>query len=328
MPAVAKYPSDNLRVATQFQGLYRHVHQQRQPPTEQTESQRPIDEIPPGDDPPPPPLLTVRIDRVSPIAGALTGGITITLNGRGFQPDAQVFFGNSPSPSVTVESSTTARALLPAASETGSVNVSLFNPDGTGATRAGGFTYVITGTGAQAEVQGVSPLAVIEDTETEVTLRGRNLIEAHTNGMLALRGPTRANVAVANVASSRDEATGIEELTFTVRITASPPLDPLERLAIQVLASSRPGAQNDGVVESSRHMFTVLPRARPVPLAYSANLDPGKPNLVVVAGRNLEGCTLDLGDGATVHLQRSDDRILAGIVTLEGGKKGGGDVPS
>lgn len=290
------------------------------PAADQPELQRPIDEIPPGDDPPPPPPRPVRIDRVSPVAGALTGGITVTLFGAGFQPDAQVFFGSSPSPSVTVESATTARAVLPAASQTGSVNVSLFNPDGTGATRAGGFTYVVTGTGAQAEVQGVSPLSVIEDTETEVTLRGRNLIEAYTNGMLALRGPTRANVAIAGVASSRDAETGIEELTFTVRVTAAPRLDPLERLAIQVLASSRPGAQNDGVVESSRHMFTVLPRARPVPLAYSANLEPGRPNLVVVAGRNLEGCTLDLGDGATVQLQRSDDRILAGIVTLESRK--------
>jgi transcriptional regulator with XRE-family HTH domain/pyrrolidone-carboxylate peptidase len=296
------------------------------PTADQTDAQRPIDPILLGDDDPP--ILRIRINQVSPIAGALAGGIDVTLTGTGFQPEAEVYFGSTPSPEVTFVSPSVVRAKLPPASQTGSVNVSLFNSDGTGATRPGGFTYVVTGTGAQAEVMGVAPLSVIEDTESEITLRGRNLIEAYTNGMLALRGPTRANVTVVNVLNSRDETTGIEELTFSVRITATPQLDPLERMAIQVLASSRPGAQNDGVVESSRHMFTVLPRSRPVPLAYSANLDPGKPNLVVVAGRNLEGCTLDLGDGATVHLQRSDDRILAGIVTFGGRKKGSGEVPS
>jgi DNA-binding XRE family transcriptional regulator/pyrrolidone-carboxylate peptidase len=248
----------------------------------------------------------------------MAGGITVTLTGTGFQPGAEVYFGSSPSPNVTVESSTMASAMLPAASQPGSVDVSLFNPDGSGATRTGGFTYVVSGTGQQAEVLGVSPLAVIEDTESDVTLRGRNLIEAYTNGMLALRGPTRASVAILHFTSSRDDATGIEELTFTVRITATPPLEPLERMTIQVLASRRPGAQQDGIFESSRQMFTVLPRSRPVPLAYSANLEPGKPNLVVVAGRNLEGSTLELGENMTVHMQKSDDRILAGIVTVSG----------
>lgn len=293
---------------------------------DQPPSQRPIEERPPGDDPPPRP---VRINQISPIAGILTGGIDVTLTGVGFQPEAEVYFGSSPSPEVTFVNASVVRAKTPPASQVGSVSVSLFNPDGTGATRTGGFTYVVMGTGAQAEVMGVSPLSLIEDTESEVAIRGRNLIEAYTNGMLALRGPTRANVTIANVTNSRDETTGIEELTCTVRITATPPLDPLERMAIQVLASSRPGAQNDGIVESSRQMFTVLPRSRPVPLAYSANLEPGKPNLVVIAGRNLEGCTLGLGDGATVHLQRSDDRILAGIVMLNSRtKRSVGDVPS
>ena len=209
---------------------------------------------------------------MSPIAGALAGGIDVTLTGTGFQPEADVYFGSTPSPEVTFVSPSVVRAKLPPASQTGSVNVSLFNPDGTGATRPGGFTYVVTGTGAQAEVMGVAPLSVIEDTESEITLRGRNLIEAYTNGMLALRGPTRANVTVANVVNSRDETTGIEELTLSVRITATPQLDPLERMAIQVLASSRPGAQNDGIVESSRHMFTVLPRRAPVAARVFRNL--------------------------------------------------------
>src|SRR5918911_3710688 len=288
-------------------------------PLDPLEPQLPNDKPPPGgngnggDEPP------VRITRISPIAGALAGGITVTLTGTGFQPDAEVFFGSHPSPGVPVVSDTTARALLPAATETGSVSVTLVNPDSTTATRPGGFTYITTEQSGRAEVLGITPLAVIEDTETEVTIRGRNLITAYQDGLVALRGPSRAHLRISTPTSERDAATGIESLTFTVRITAMPPLGPLERMAIQVLASRRPGAQNDGVVESSQQMFTVLPRAIPVPLAYSANLVADKPNLVVVAGRNLEGCSLDLGEGATVHLQSSDDHTLVGIVSFPDG---------
>lgn len=268
--------------------------------TSQPVAERPVDEIPPpgDDDPPPPGLPRGRITRITPIAGALAGGITVTLIGTGFRAGAEVYFGSNLSPQVTVVSSTEVRAVLPAATETGSVSVSLVNPDGTTATLAGGFTYVTTEPSGRVEVLGVAPLAVIEDTETEVTLRGRNLIAAYNDGLVALRGPTRARITYGSFSSSRDEATGIESLIIGVRITAAPPLLPLERMAIQVLASRRPGAANDGIYESSRQMFTVLPRALPVPLGYTASLDPTKPNLVVVAGRNLEGCSLDLGDDA------------------------------
>lgn len=284
------------------------------PASPDEQPQRPIDR-PPGDgDPPPDP--GVRISSISPIAGALAGGITVTLTGTGFQPGAEVFFGSSPSPTVTFQSSNKVSAVLPPATETGSVDVSLVNPDNTSATRAGGFTYVVTGTGAQAEVSGISPLAVIEDTETEVTIRGRNLIEAHTNGMFALRGLSRVNIISSLSTSGLDEATGIESLTFTVRITATPPLEQHERMAIQVLASRRPGSQTDGIPESSRKMFTVLPRAVPVPIAVTEQLEAGKPNLVVVAGRNLQGCTLSVGEGATLHIQRSDEQTLVGLVTV------------
>jgi pyrrolidone-carboxylate peptidase/uncharacterized protein (DUF2249 family) len=276
--------------------------------------QRPIDDRPPGNGDGD--LHPVNITRISPIAGALAGGITVTLMGTGFEPGAEVYFGDSQSTNVTVEGSTTAHAELPPATETGSVSVTLVNPDGSAATKAGGFTYITTGQGEQAEVLGVEPLAVIEDTETEVVISGHNLIEAYNSGTVALRGPRRANITRSNVVTQRDEATGTESLTVTVRITATPPLEPVERMAVQVLASRRPGSLDDGIFESSTGMFAVLARAVPVALAYSADLQPGKPNLVVVAGRNLEGCTLELGQDVTVHLQRSEDRLLSAIVTV------------
>jgi hypothetical protein len=252
----------------------------------------------------------------SPIAGGLAGGITATLTGRSFQTGAEVYFGSTPSPTVTFISSASVQAVVPAATQTGTVPVTLVNPDGEEATLASGFTYVTTEESLHAEVLGVTPFSILEDTETEVTVRGRNLISAYTNGLVALRAPTRVSLAVLNLTTSRDEATGIEELTFTVRVTAAPPLAAMERVAIQVLASHRPGAASDGVFESSRQLFIVLPRALPVTIAFTDTLAADRPNLVIVAGRNLEGCSLDFGEGVTVHMQQSEDRTIAGIVMV------------
>jgi pyrrolidone-carboxylate peptidase len=280
-------------------------------------SEEPLMPIEPIDPPPPDPEPVV-INQISPIAGALAGGIPIKLTGQGFQPGGEVYFGNVPATQVTYESYNVVHAYLPGSQTAGSVSVTLVNPDGSSDTVTGGFTYVATRAGEQAEVLGVSPLAVIENTETVVTLRGRNLIAAYNDGLVALRGPSRAEITFVNVSNSRDEASGIESLDITLRVTANPPLQPLERISVQVLASRRAGAANDGVVESSRQMFTVLPGSAPVPLAYTASLQPDQPSLVMVAGSNMEGCTLDVGDGATVHVQKGDDRFLSGVVTVSG----------
>jgi len=226
-------------------------------------------------------------------------------------------------------------AKVPAAAETGTVPVSLVNSDGSSAELTSGFTYVTAEPGSHAQVLGVEPANILEDTDSQISIRGRNLIAAHENGLVALRGSARAAISVSGFSSSRDDASGIETLECSVRIIATPPLAASERMAIQVLAAVRPGAQTDGVVESSREMFVVLPKAMPVTLAYTANVDPAKPNLVLVTGRNLEGCSLDLGANATVHAQRSDDEFVAALVSYPDGgpppqfalqAEGGGEV--
>jgi transcriptional regulator with XRE-family HTH domain/pyrrolidone-carboxylate peptidase len=258
---------------------------------------------------------SLRITSVSPIAGALSGGFDVTITGMGFQAGAEVFFGAVASTEVHVLAVNQVTARVPQATETGTVRVSLVNPDGATAELTSGFTYVTSVEGNHAEVLGVEPLNVIEDTDTQITIRGRNLIAAHENGLVALRGSTRANISVSDFVSSRDEATNIESLTCTVRVIATPALAPEERMAIQVLAALRHGAQTDGVVESSREMFIVLPKTVPVTLAYTGSVDPSKPNLVIVTGRNLEGCSLDVGANAVVHSQRSDDEYVAALVS-------------
>jgi len=171
----------------------------------------------------------------------------------------------------------------------------------------------------RAEVMGVSPLTIIEGVDTVVTLRGRNLILAYNEGLLALRCPSRATLRISKVDTSTEEGTDIETISFHVSVSASPPLEPLERIAVQVLASRRAGSQDDLVAESSKQMFTVLPANIPVPLAYSPGLNKDKPTMVMVLGRNLEGCTLEFGGDVEIHLQQSNERFLAGIVTVPEG---------
>lgn len=206
--------------------------------------ERPIDPPPPGDP-------FVSLDQVSPLAGAMSGGISITLTGSGFQPGAAVYFGNTPATQVTVDSGEIIRAVSPPSSGAGSVTVSVINPDGSNAAMPSGFTYVTPTDGQQAEVIGVAPLAIIEDTTTVVTIRGRNLIEAYNTGLLALRGPSRCQITFLSTTTSHDAASGIDSVDMTVNIKCAPGLQPLERMAIQVLASRRAEAANDGVVESS-----------------------------------------------------------------------------
>jgi transcriptional regulator with XRE-family HTH domain/pyrrolidone-carboxylate peptidase len=272
--------------------------------------------IEPGNGDGDPLIRPPRITSVSPIGGALAGGIDVTITGSGFQPEAEVFFGSNQSPEVRFVSSARVTAKSPPAAQTGSVDVRLVNPDGLTATRPGAFTYVTNAVSLHAEVLGIEPLTVIEDTESEITIRGRNLIAAYNEGIVALRGSSRVQITFSGSSSSTDEATGIDSLVLTVRVTATPPLEQHERKAIQVLASLRPGAATDGIFQTSRHMFTVLPRAVPVLLAFTANLDPSKPNLVMVAGRNLEGCSLDMGQGAVLHMQKGDDQTVAAIVSF------------
>jgi len=81
--------------------------------------------------------------------GRLAGGYEIVLTGFGFQAGAEVFFGDAASTAVNVDSSTTARAIVPAASDTGIVSVTIVNPSGASTTLDGGFTYITIAKGDQ-----------------------------------------------------------------------------------------------------------------------------------------------------------------------------------
>ena len=87
------------------------------------------------------------INAVSPATGPTSGGTVVTIEGNGFQSGATVKFGNLDARSTTFISSTQLTATTPigpASEQAGlPLDVTVRNPDGTTATKAGAFSYVV-----------------------------------------------------------------------------------------------------------------------------------------------------------------------------------------
>lgn len=69
------------------------------------------------------------VDGISPIAGPITGGTRVTVQGIGFQEGATVTFGTKVAADIIVNDSTSITAITPASLE-GSVVITVMNPDG------------------------------------------------------------------------------------------------------------------------------------------------------------------------------------------------------
>jgi IPT/TIG domain len=107
------------------------------------------------------------VSSVSPRAGPLSGGATFTINGTGFTGASTVAVGPNAATVLTV-SSTQITAQLPAATNTGTVNVTVTTPGGTSATSsADDFTY-----DSVPVVASVSPAVGPAGGGTSVTING------------------------------------------------------------------------------------------------------------------------------------------------------------
>lgn len=79
------------------------------------------------------------ISGCQPRTGPSSGGTVVTISGTGFQTGASVFFGQTAAGNVIFSGATALQATTPAG--TGTVAVTVRNPDGKSASLAGGFTY-------------------------------------------------------------------------------------------------------------------------------------------------------------------------------------------
>ncbi len=99
--------------------------------------------------------------RVNPTSGPATGGTTVELVGNYFQQGATVRFGTAPASTVTWVSQQALRAISPPGS--GTVDVTVINPDGQSATLARAFTYTAAAQAPRitARIQGCQVLGSV-----------------------------------------------------------------------------------------------------------------------------------------------------------------------
>ncbi|MFM7259463.1 MAG: IPT/TIG domain-containing protein, partial [bacterium] len=114
-----------------------------------------------------PPAITT----ISPTAGPVAGGNTVTINGSGFLGVTSVKFGGVAATTFTISSSTKITATAPA-STAGAKDVVVSGPWGT-ATKTGGYTYY-----ALPTVTSVTPNQGSTTGGTAVTITGTNLVGA------------------------------------------------------------------------------------------------------------------------------------------------------
>jgi hypothetical protein len=125
---------------------------------------------------------TLKITRIAPEGGSVTGGITVRIDGVGFQPGAEIQIGGKPiaNPFVTTM---LIRGILPSG-DPGAVDVSVTNPDGEGDMLKRAFTYFPPPT-----IGRVSPIFVPLMRPEEITIRGTGFIrtpDVHVGGVGAL----------------------------------------------------------------------------------------------------------------------------------------------
>lgn len=268
--------------------------------------------------------------QVSPSEGPVTQNPrqTVTITSTGFQAGARVRFGNGDSPQADVQNATTIQALVPDGVTAGPVAVVVTNPDGQKGRLDNGFRYLGPRQALRARISRVTPSTVLEGIGNELTIRGRNLVAAFSEGLICFHAPATdmAVIETTPVTMSTDPATQEDtvKLVVTVRVVKPGGLGLLERLPIQVIASRRSNAKKDLLVETSRQMFTVVPRTLPVAFGFTARMNRGATNTVIVAGRNLQGTRIEVehGQGALIRLDDQkvmDDRLVVGVLSIDAG---------
>jgi hypothetical protein len=121
----------------------------------------------------------------------------------------------------------------------------------------------------------------------------------------------------------RDPLTQEEIVSFTLvpRLTSGGKLGPLQRAIIEIIASRRKNAVKDGLVETFA-MLTCLPQTTPVAISFTASVNQGRTNALVVAGKNLQNTRLRMAQGKewlgiSLEHQFSDDNIALALVSVD-----------
>ena len=163
------------------------------------------------------PPVAPSVASLSPTAGPIGGGTSVTITGAGFTGATAVHFGTTAATGVTVNSATSITATSPAG--TGTVDVTVTTPNGTSPTSsADHFTYSVVA----PSVASLSPTAGPIGGGTSVTITGAGFTGATAVhfGTTAATGVT-VNSATSITATS-PAGTGTVDVTVTTPNGTSP----------------------------------------------------------------------------------------------------------
>ncbi|HYG80788.1 MAG TPA: IPT/TIG domain-containing protein, partial [Pyrinomonadaceae bacterium] len=260
------------------------------------------------------------INEVAPNTGPIsTDGTRVLIRGLFFKPGVQVFFKDSPAAVLSLKSDGTEIEVSAPRSDTpGAVRVRVLNADEGEARKPDGFTYLGPRQQQRARIRKATPTAFLEGDEVTVVVTGSNL-HASVGNVFGPRTSAALNLEQSRVTLGFDAETGEETVSFKLRVTLAGggQLDPLQRGIIEVIASTRPQARVDGLVETFATL-TVLPRATPVTISFTASVMKGKTSVVAVAGMNLKNTLLEMDgpEGVSLEHQFSDDNLAVALISV------------
>src|SRR5262245_3772148 len=140
-------------------------------------------------------------------------------------------------------------------------------------------------------------------------------------GTLTCRYPNRPEIPQKPKVVSRDYDDEAKQDIVKIQFKVTDNLSALERAVIQVCASVRAGAQNDGIFESMEKTIGYFPAELPMAVAFTASLPKGRRSALFVVGANLEDATIDLqhdgGPAIQSTHQHSESRMIGALVNVD-----------
>ncbi|MBI1922933.1 VCBS repeat-containing protein [Candidatus Poribacteria bacterium] len=127
---------------------------------------------------------TLKLIRITPESGPVTGGVTIQMEGFGFQPGTQALIGGKPLTNLFV-TPTLIRGTVPAGGP-GVVDVSVTNPDGERDVLRRAFTYISPPLIERISTPAFAPLA----GRGEITIEGSGFIRTPTVQIGGITAPS------------------------------------------------------------------------------------------------------------------------------------------
>ncbi len=159
------------------------------------------------------------VTAVSPVAGSLAGGTSVTITGTAFAGASIVDFGTTAASNLVINSSTSITVTAPAGS--GTADITVTTPVGTSATSAADeFSYE-----AAPAITAVAPVAGLTSGGTTVTVTGTGFAHTSSVGFGSSPASTFTVISATEIAAtSPAELAGVVDISVTTPVGTSSPV--------------------------------------------------------------------------------------------------------